>query len=69
MKDYKNLEEIDKDLKILQLRRKIAIEELKYVKNSTIDNFQPYQWIQTYLLKKATQYGFEFLFRNKNKAS
>ncbi|MDO3694991.1 hypothetical protein QVZ41_09070 [Wenyingzhuangia sp. chi5] len=68
MKEYKNLAEINRDLKVLQLKRKIAIEELKYVKNSTVENFQPYQWLQTYFLKKATQYGIDFLFRNRNKA-
>ncbi|GGF74514.1 hypothetical protein [Wenyingzhuangia marina] len=68
MKDYKNLAEIKRDLKVLQLKRKIAIEELKYVKKSTVENFQPYHWLQAYLIKKATKLGIEFLFRTKNKA-
>ncbi|MGY5354267.1 hypothetical protein [Wenyingzhuangia sp. IMCC45467] len=63
MKDYKNLAEIDKDLKVLQLKRKIALEELKYVKNSAINNFNPYKWLQVFLLKKAGEYGLSFLFR------
>lgn len=68
MKDYKNLAEINKDLKVLQLQRKIALEELKYIKKSTINTFHPYEWLQSYLVQKATQYGVEFLFKNRNKA-
>ena len=68
MKDYKTLADINRDLKVLQLKRKIAIEELKYVKKSTVENFQPYHWLQTYLIKKTTQFGIDFLFKTKNKA-
>ena len=65
MKDYKSLAEINRDLEILQLKRRIALEELKYVKKNTVDNFQPYEWIRIYFLKKITKFGRDFILRKR----
>ena len=63
MKNYNSLAEINNDLKVLELRRKIALEELRYLKNNTVENFNPYEWIKIYLLKKVTKFGLEFLLK------
>lgn len=63
MKNYNNLDEINRDLKVLALKRNIALEELKYVRNNTIENFNPYEWIKIYLLKKVTKFGLDFLLK------
>ncbi|WP_010135414.1 hypothetical protein [Ochrovirga pacifica] len=69
MKQYNSLEEINRDLNILQLKRQIAVEEIKKVKGQTLSAIQPVDWIQTYLYKKLIHYGWQLLFSKKNKAS
>jgi hypothetical protein len=53
---YRNFEEIEADLKRLNLERKIAWEELKLVKNDLKEDLQPYNWIQS-VIKTAGKYG------------
>ncbi|MHA7056962.1 DUF6327 family protein [Aquimarina sp. M1] len=62
IKMYNSFDEIDNDLQMLSLRRKIALEELKLVKSDFKEDLQPYQWVSTFLsaLKK---YGILYLIR------
>lgn len=53
---YRNFQEIEADLKRLNLERKIAWEELKLVKNDFKQDLQPYNWIQS-AIKMAGKYG------------
>ncbi|WP_136482435.1 hypothetical protein [Cognatitamlana onchidii] len=56
MKVYKNIESIERDLKILDLERKIALEELKLLKNDYENSFRLPNWFQSGLsiLNKAS---------------
>ena len=47
MKTYKNFESIERDLKILNLERKIALEEIKHLKHDYEDCLKLPNWIQT----------------------
>lgn len=47
MKTYKNFESIQRDLKILNLERKIALEELKYLKHDYEDCLKLPNWLQS----------------------
>lgn len=44
---YKDFKSIEEDLKILDLERKIAWEEIKAVKEEYKDDFTSYNWIQS----------------------
>ncbi|WP_047418374.1 hypothetical protein [Cellulophaga sp. Hel_I_12] len=46
-KNYSSFEEIDYDLKLLNLERKISIEELKGLKYDLQENLSPYSWLKT----------------------
>lgn len=56
MKIYNNIENLEKDLKILDLERQIAWEEIKAVKEEYKEDFKPYNWIQSGL-KVASKFG------------
>ncbi|WP_035483127.1 hypothetical protein [Gaetbulibacter saemankumensis] len=47
MKEYNTFEDIDTDLKRLNLERQIAIEELKLVQIKIEEEFKPYNLILT----------------------
>lgn len=47
MKTYNNFESIERDLKILNLERKIAIEQIKHLKHEYQDCLKPPNWLQT----------------------
>ena len=47
MKTYKNFESIERDLKILNLERKIALEEIKHLKHDYADCLKPPNWLQS----------------------
>jgi hypothetical protein len=47
MKTYKNFESIERDLKILNLERKIALEELKHMKYDYQDTLKLPNWMQS----------------------
>lgn len=66
MKAYTNLEDINRDLKILQLERKIALEKIKKAKGDTVARLHPVEWFPTYFYKKIMEYGVKYLFK-KNK--
>tara|TARA_R110002012_G_scaffold263456_1_gene446263 strand:+ start:97294 stop:97500 length:207 start_codon:yes stop_codon:yes gene_type:complete len=46
-KNYTSFEEIDYDLKLLNLERKISIEELKSLKYNLQEDLSPYSWLKT----------------------
>ena len=60
MKEYQSFEEIDQDLKRIQLERQIAVEELKLTQNQIKDALAPLNWIET-LVKMFYKYGFSVL--------
>ena len=47
MKTYKNFESIERDLKILNLERKIALEEIKHLKHEYQDCLKLPNWLQS----------------------
>ena len=56
MKQYQTFEDIEYDLKRLNLERQIALEELKGVKGDIKEDLKPVHWLQT-VIKYATKYG------------
>ncbi|QFZ54307.1 hypothetical protein FEZ18_05650 [Oceanihabitans sp. IOP_32] len=47
MKKYRNTESLERDLKILHLERKIAVEEFKNLKAQYKEDLKPLNWIQS----------------------
>lgn len=47
MSNYQNIESIERDLKILDLERKIALEEIKGLKHDYLKDFKPLNWMQS----------------------
>lgn len=45
VKTYKNAESIERNLKILDLERKIALEEIKLLKEDYKEDLQPINWL------------------------
>jgi hypothetical protein len=45
VKTYKNAESIERNLKILDLERKIALEEIKLLKEDYKEDLQPIHWL------------------------
>lgn len=62
MKVYNDLKSLERDLKILNLERQIAWEEIKVVKEEYKEDFRPYNWIQSGL-KFASKYGAMILLK------
>ncbi len=62
MKVYNDIDSVERDLKILNLERQIAWEEIKAVKEEYKEDFRPYNWIQTGL-KVASKYGAMLLLK------
>ena len=63
MKEYNTFEDIDRDLKRLNLERKIALEELKLVQGKVQEDLQPINLILT-ALKVVSKIGlFKMLKR------
>lgn len=62
MRNHDTLESIEKELKILDLERKIAWEEIKAVKEEYKEDFRPYNWIQTGV-KLFSKFGAMILFK------
>ncbi len=56
MKTYRTLKEIDHDLKVYNLERQIALEQLKAVKYDIESSLQPLNWIR-YVSKIISKYG------------
>lgn len=47
MKTYNSFEDIEYDLKRLELKREIALEEMKVLKYQVHEELSPYNWIKT----------------------
>lgn len=47
MKTYQNIESVERDLKILNLERQIAFEEIKTIKEAYKQDLKPLNWIQS----------------------
>lgn len=62
MKIYSDMQSVERDLKILDLERKIAWEEIKVVKEEYKEDFKPLNWIQ-YGLKLAGKFGAMVLLK------
>lgn len=60
MRQYKNKDEINHDLKRLSLERQIAWEEIKGLKEDFKESIQPYNWIEP-IVSTAKRYGIQFL--------
>jgi len=63
MKQYQSFEEIETDLKRLNLERKIALEEMKLLKTEFQDNLKPSNWVVSTVLGVASKYGFYWLLK------
>jgi hypothetical protein len=71
MKTYTNLLDIEKDLRVLELEREIAVEELKAIKNGYEEKLKPVNMALN-ILKFTSKYGLllyvkDFLMGNKKK--
>lgn len=62
MRTYNSFEEIDQDLKRLNLERRIAIEEIKLTHNQIREDLSPLNWINT-LVRLFSKYGLYYLIR------
>ncbi|MEP0134501.1 MAG: hypothetical protein ABJJ25_13360 [Eudoraea sp.] len=62
MKEYKNKDEINYDLKRLSLERQIAWEEMKGLKEDFKESIQPYNWFGP-ILSSVKQYGIFYFIR------
>lgn len=62
MKVYQSFEEIDEDLKRLNLKRQIAVEELKLTKNQIGEDLAPLNWVDTFI-KLFYKYGIWILIK------
>jgi hypothetical protein len=62
MKIYTDIQNVERDLKILDLERKIAWEEIKAVKEEYKENFKPLNWVQSGL-KMAGKLGAMMLLK------
>ena len=60
---YTSFEQIDRDLVVLQLRRKIAVEELKGLKNATADSLDVSNYINPSMLKLAGKLGLSLALK------
>lgn len=62
MSRYNSFEEIENDLKRLDLERKIAKEEMIGLKYEFQERMSPYYWLVT-LLNAVKKYGIFFLLK------
>lgn len=59
---YNNFEEIEYDLQRLDLERKIALEELKGLKQEVKEDLSPYNWLST-SISLVKKYGILYLIK------
>ena len=59
---YKNFDEIEYDLQKLDLERKIALEELKGLKQEVKEDLSPYNWLAT-SISIVKKYGMLYLIK------
>lgn len=61
-KTYTTFEEIEFDLKRLNLERQIAYEELKGIKGEFKEDLQPANWVQS-IIGAVSKYGLFVIFK------
>ena len=59
---YRNFDEIEYDLQKLDLERKIALEELKGLKQEVKEDLSPYNWLST-SISIVKKYGILYLIK------
>lgn len=59
---YKNFDEIEFNLKRLDLERQIALEQIKGLKQDVQVDLSPYNWVAT-AVSAAKKFGFVYLIR------
>ncbi|MGB3150400.1 MAG: hypothetical protein WBB27_07020 [Maribacter sp.] len=59
---YKNLEQVAFDLKKLDLERKIALEEIKGLKDDVKEDLSPYNWLST-VFAAVKKFGILYLMK------
>lgn len=62
MRVYNSYSEVEKDLKMLDLKRQIAYQELVSVKNDFEEMTKPITWLQS-ILRLSSKYGVLLLFK------
>ncbi|WP_281541265.1 hypothetical protein [Maribacter aestuarii] len=59
---YKNFDQVEYDLKRLNLERQIALEEVKSLKGDVKEDLSPYSWVST-VFSAVKKYGILYLIR------
>ncbi|GGG58355.1 hypothetical protein [Bizionia arctica] len=59
---YKNFEQIETELQLLDLERQVAWEELKLLKTEFKEDFRPLNWVEP-IIKGASKYGLIMLIK------
>lgn len=59
---YTNFDQVEYDLKRLNLEREIALEEIKSLKQDVKEDLSPYSWMST-ILSSVKKYGMLYLIR------
>jgi len=59
---YTNFDQVEYDLKRLNLEREIALEEIKGLKQDVKEDLSPYSWMST-VLSSVKKYGMLYLIR------
>ena len=62
VKTYKNAASVEDDLKILDLERKIAFEEIKLLKEDYKEDLKPINWLHS-ALKYASKFAGMMIFK------
>ena len=62
MREYKSFDDIDQDLKRLNLERKISMEKMKLSKNKFTTNLKQKSWLQV-LMDIGGKYGFYLILK------
>ena len=61
-KQYSSFEEIDRDLKLYQLQREVAMEEAKNIRYQLQHDLSPANWFST-ALSAIKKYGILYLIK------
>ncbi len=59
---YKNLDEVEYDLKVLNLERQIALESIKGIKDDVKEDLSPYSWMST-IFSAVKKFGVLYLVK------
>lgn len=60
---YHSFQEIEEELKILSLKRDIALQEIKIAKSSLSQSINPLQWVNPDLVKTTSKLGILYLIK------